>query len=114
MPAFFVPGAESDPELAEQTYTAIKIFAEEQTWPISDRRIFRIEYKHFVRTRAGVRVEWEAEVGKVFEEIGEPCIAIFESNSFLVCTPNRGAIRGIPVMVGQPHTIIDFDEKEDS
>jgi len=31
----------------------------------------------------------------------EKVMAIFESNTFLVCTPNRGVLRGIPYLYGK-------------
>jgi len=41
-------------------------------------------------------------------------IAILESNTFLLCTPNRGVLRGEPIMVGKREVdyITDFDKPE--
>ena len=103
MPAFFVPGAEDDPDLAERIWLTTKLFAQEQTgWEVSDRRVFRVEFVHNGQ-------ELAAEVGQTEPLEGEQCIAILESNSFLVCTPNRGVDRGFPILVGDPDEIVDFD-----
>jgi hypothetical protein len=32
---------------------------------------------------------------------GEIVVAILESNAYLVCTPNRGVLRDVPMMVGK-------------
>jgi hypothetical protein len=104
VPSFFLPPVEDDPELAESTYAAIKKFAEEQTgWRVTDRRIFRVEYTHDSQ-------EHVAEVGSADNRIGEVCVAILETpECFLVCTRNRGVERGEPMLVGIPHTIVDFE-----
>lgn len=41
---------------------------------------------------------------------GEPVFAILESNSYLLCTPNRGVLGGTPVLAGRPYRVIDFDD----
>jgi hypothetical protein len=33
--------------------------------------------------------------------VGETVIAILESNSYLVCTQNRGVVKGMPILVGR-------------
>jgi hypothetical protein len=102
VPPFFVPGAD-DPELAEQVWHSTRSFAEEQTgWEVSDRRIFRVEYRHNEQ-------DLESQVGQPEPVTGELCVAIFESNSFLVCTENRGVARGFPILIGTPERIVDFD-----
>ena len=37
-------------------------------------------------------------------------IAILESNSYLVCTQNRGVVRGMPILVGreQKNEVTEF------
>jgi hypothetical protein len=108
VPQFFIPGAET-PEQAEEAWLAVKRFTEEQTgWEVSDRRVFRIDYEHHDRQES-------AEVGRPFRvaevdgDTPPECLIILESNSFLVCTYNRGAARGMPYLVGVPHTVVDFD-----
>jgi len=46
------------------------------------------------------------EVGKYLDNRmsdtqNEKVMAIFESNTFLVCTPNRGVLRGMPYLYGK-------------
>jgi hypothetical protein len=90
---FFVPTT-TTPESAEQLYEAIKAFAKDTLqWQISDRKIFRIAYVHDGKAE-------QAEVGKRSNVNHEEVLAILESNAFLVCTPNRGGLRGGPILVG--------------
>ena len=54
------------------------------------------------------------EVGKPDPRNGELVIAILESITYLVCTPNRGVLRGMPILIGKSELkdIADFpDEK---
>ena len=106
---FFIPHAKSEEE-ETKVYEAIKEFAKTNTsWEIKERRIFSIEYTH-----DGKRIY--AEVGKKENLIGEEVIAILESgylnvSVYLVCTPNRGVIRGMPILVGENAVyIVDFDK----
>jgi allophanate hydrolase subunit 1 len=102
---FFVPRAKT-PEKAEQIYEATKKFAEHTLgWEISERRIFRIEYWHNGK-------EHVAEVGAITNVNGEEVMVILKSNAFLVCTPNRGVLRGEPILVGtdEVRLVEDFDE----
>ena len=102
MPLFFVPGADG-PDAAEEVWQATKSFAEEQTgFEVSDRRIFHVDYRHNEQ-------DFEAQVGEVEPRTGEVCVAILESGSFLVCTENRGVARGVPILIGAPGRIVDFD-----
>jgi hypothetical protein len=102
LPEFFVPHTESRKQ-AEEVWQATRKFAEEQLgWAVSDRRIFRIEYRHNGK-------EEEAEVGKTERRQREPVMVILESQSFLVCTPTRGVAKGEPILIGIPSRIVDFD-----
>ena len=100
---FFIPHAK-DKQQEKKVYEGIKKFAKDNTsWDIKERRIFSIEY---------------AEVGKIENLIGEEVIAILESgysniSVYLVCTPNRGVIRGMPILVGEEsvYSIVDFDKE---
>ena len=100
----FIPFAE-DEEQAARVYDAIRKFAEESTgWQITDRKILSLSYVHDGK-------EYHAEVGKPEQVTGEVVIAILESNTYLVCTPNRGVVRGIPILVGK-HEVrsrVDFE-----
>lgn len=102
---FFVPEAES-PERAVEAWEATRKFAQDTLgWEVGDRRIFRLDYRHGGKSMV-------AEVGKPDPFIGEePIMAILESNAFLVCTPNRGVLRGMPILVGIEEIlkVTDFD-----
>ena len=100
----FLPYAQS-PEIVEQTYEAIQRFAKENLGrEISDRRIFRIEYSHNGK-------DHKAGVGTPTDITGEEVIVTLESNAFLLCTPNRGVLRGESILVGTNEVkfIGDFD-----
>ena len=101
---FFVPEM-TDAEQAEQVWQAAKKFAEQTLgWKVTDRRIFRLSYIHGGES-------YEAEVGKSQHREdssgrrrlsgGEPVMMILESNAFLICTPTRGVLSGMPILVGQ-------------
>ena len=91
---FFIPAAKDETQ-AEEVWGAIKKFAEETLgWEISDRRIFSIAYQRQDK-------DYLVEVGKPDPRNNELVIAILKSNTYLVCTPNRGVVRGIPILVGQ-------------
>lgn len=63
-------------------------------WEITGRRIFRLTFRDKGK-------ECQAEVGKQTPMNGEVVVAILESNTYLVCTPNRGVLRDMPMMVGK-------------
>jgi hypothetical protein len=100
---FFVPGGDDD-KGAKDIYEATKNFAIENCGPVTDRRIQKITF----RDRKKVV---EAEVGKIEPIVGETVVAILEGNPYLVCTPNRGVLRGQPILVGKQEiiSITDFD-----
>jgi len=107
---FFIPHAK-DKEEEHKVYDAIRKFARDQLkWNITDRRIFSIRYTHDGKG-------YYAEVGRTEQVEGEEVIAILESGYsdvivYLICTPNRGVARGMPILVGENETysIADFDE----
>jgi len=91
---FLVPAARS-PEQAEEVYEGIKKFAKQTLgWEIESARICSITYKDKMKTVT-------ATVGGHEPREGEVVVAILESNTYLVCTPNRGVLRGMPIMVGK-------------
>lgn len=99
---FFIPAAK-DAEQAGEVWEAVWKFAgETMNGPISRRRIFRIEYTHNGKSL-------DAEVGQPDPLDGETVVAILEGPSYLVCTYNRGVKRGMPIMAGRPHTVVEFD-----
>jgi hypothetical protein len=91
---FFLPFANT-PELAESTYTSLKKFVEEYNWPVKATRYRAVYYRHNGR-------ETSAVVGQDDPLTGEPVIAIFraahEGGPFLICTQNRGVLRGDPIL----------------
>jgi hypothetical protein len=121
-PAFFLPYVE-DPAKADEFWHAGKAFMNDHGWDrVTDRRIFRLDYVH-----DGKRME--AEVGRphvyghpyTWEYVpdhddpkaGEYVVAIYENEGgpFLVCTHNRGFVRGEPILVGsgEPMEIVYFE-----
>jgi hypothetical protein len=101
---FFIPGTKDDRE-AQNILESIKIFAKTTTgWDVTDRKIFSIKYRDSGK-------DYVAEVGQQDQTTGETVIAILESNTFLVCTPNRGVIRAMPILVGKEevYSIVDFE-----
>ncbi len=99
---FFVPHA-STPEEAEDVWQATRKFQTEGLgWEISDRRIYEIHYRHNGETLT-------ATVGEPEPLTREEVLVILESQSFLVCTTNRGVLRGMPVLAGIPGRVVDFD-----
>lgn len=92
---FFIPHAETEAE-AEEEYQAIRKFAKETTgWEIIDRRIESLEFS------TEYRYTTIAKVGKMLDTNHEEVIVILESTTYLVCTHNRGALRGMPILVGK-------------
>jgi hypothetical protein len=100
---FFVPSAEND-KAAEDIYQATKKFAVDNCWPVTDRRIQAIGFRDKGRFVT-------AEVGKIEPITGETVVAIFESRTYLLCTENRGVLRGMPILVGKHEvsSVTDFD-----
>lgn len=121
MPTFFLPGSENDHDLAERNYSAIKKFAEKQgCWRVSGRRVFRIDYVHNGKDMHaqvgephpyGHPFSWEYMPGIDDPRAGEFVVVILETEGgpYLVCTHNRGVFQGEPILVRQPHAVIDFD-----
>ncbi len=100
---FFIPKAKDDTQ-AQEVWKSVKKFAEETLdWEVSERRIFSITYHKHGK-------DYYVEVGKPDPRNGELVIAILESITYLVCTPNRGVIRGMPILIGQSEleNITDF------
>ena len=72
-------------------------------WDVSDRRIFSIAYQ-----KRGE--DYYVEVGKPDPRNGELVVAILESMIYLICTPNRGVLRGMPLLIAESELtdITDF------
>jgi hypothetical protein len=97
---FFLPFAQ-DADQAEQTYEAIKKFIA-PNGDVSETRYYAIYYRHNGK-------ELRARVGDPDPLTGESVVAIFRSSRergpFFVCTPNRGVVRGDPILAdGGPNT----------
>lgn len=102
---FFIPHAK-DKKQAEKVLRGIIKFAEKTIgWNVTNRRIFGLNYTHEGK-------KYYSEVGKLDDRVNEEVIAILESYTYFVCTPNRGVLRGGPVLVGKEEVnrIIDFEE----
>lgn len=102
---FFIPQDLSN-EQQDELFDRIRAFANRTLHShITDRRIYEITFEHDPHTCT-------ARVGEVLEPINETVIVILETtNIYLICTPNRGVRRGMPVLVGKPHTlsVVDFE-----
>ena len=102
---FFIPFDKVDDdedhiaEKAENLWEDTWKWAHETTgWEVSDRRIYSIKYRHEGKL-------YYAEVGLPDPRVEEKVLVILQSNTFLVCTYNRGVIRGGPVLVGKNEAI---------
>ena len=91
---FFIPKT-SDSAEATKIYEASRTFCEQQTgWPTTKRLIYSVRYRHNGHQHL-------AQVGDLDNTDGL-VICIFETlQAFLVCTPNRGVLRGEPILVGR-------------
>ena len=103
MVKFFIPHAKDAAE-TESVCESIRAFAIENSGhPVVGRRIYRMTWRH-----KGHR--YESTVGKPDVRLGEEVIAILEgAATYLVCTPNRGVVRGIPMLVGKDEAMIVED-----
>jgi hypothetical protein len=101
---FFIPASKTDEE-SNEVFESIRKFAElTMGWKVTNRKIFKIKYRHNSK-------DYTAEVGKDDPISREPVIAILESETYLICTPSRGVIRDMPILVGkkEAYSIEDFD-----
>lgn len=104
---FFIPFSK-DKQQEQKSYAGIKKFVSEQMGAkLSERRVFSLQYTHKGRQR-------RAEVGKDDLLQREPVIAILYDTSrglYYVCTPNRGVLRGTPILVGknEVESAVNFD-----
>lgn len=96
---FFVPAAQDNAQ-AERVYEAIAQFV---AAPVTGNRVWKLRWKH-----NGMNMQ--CEVGQAlpaYYQTGlEPVLAIFDCGSlYKICTPNRGGVRGEPVLAGKtPHS----------
>lgn len=94
---FFIPYASDEAE-AESVWNSCREWAIQNCGEVKRDKIFRVDYLH-----EGERLF--AEVGQPEPRTGEMVIAILDSFTYLVCTPNRGVIRGGPILVGHHESI---------
>ena len=96
MPDFFIPHAEDEAQEKRVLKSVIEFVSEELGAEIDSQRIYKLEYVH-----EGEQLI--AEVGKPHKYNDEPVIVILHDkirDLYLVCTPHRGVLGGIPIMVG--------------
>ena len=101
---FFVPHA-TDDAISEEVRGSVVAFARKTLgWEVTGRRIRRLGYRHNGQDHV-------AEVGELDPIENEAVILILESNAFLVCTANRGIVRGMPCLVGkdEAYQVEEFD-----
>jgi len=108
MAEFQVHGAEDDEE-AEEVWQGTRQWVEENRGKVTDKRIYSIRYYD-----GDDDTTHEVSIGDPVPHVGEPAVAIYESEAkdmHLICTPNRGVIRGMPVMVGNHdvRSVTEFD-----
>lgn len=93
---FFVPGAKDEVQ-AERLYQVGKSLMETHFGPLGEARYCEVEYLHNGEM-------FRSRVGEPHQRTGEVVCAIFRSGGpqgcFLICTPNRGWLRGNPILAG--------------
>ena len=106
-----VPGADGLETTDEELYEAIVQFAEEsQGAKVSDDRIQGIRYRE--PDPKYEKDMYEIEVGEhhpINNEMIEAILLDELRDCYLVCTPNRGVARGMPILVGD-EKIIDIKQ----
>ena len=107
---WFIPGAKDDDE-ATQIYEFTKERLERQGARFVDRRIRRITYYY----RKDGKTH-DAEVGKKLSRNSEEVFVILyeqQRNCYHICTPNRGVIQDMAILVGgdDVKSSEDFDEE---
>lgn len=106
-PAFFVPFADSA-ETADEVYATIRTTMAREAFQPTERRVCRVVYQHNGRDLIATVGEKDVD--------GETVIAILEAYNpgpiYMICTPNRGVVRGDPILAGDVLTVVDFSQKE--
>jgi hypothetical protein len=103
---FFVPELPGGSiKNAEELYQSIKKFAEQNGYKVENRRIYSLEFRDYKKTVKAI-------VDRADPCEGQLVYAILESNVYLICTKNRGVLRGEPMMVGKNEVsaIEEFEE----
>ena len=98
------------PEVRE----ALRKFAEETTgWDVKDPHIKSITVRTSRHGGDLVRIAVSDMITDptVANQTGERVLAIFESNAYLVVTPNRGGVRGEPYYFGRSKVVsVELEE----
>lgn len=82
-----------------------KFVAETMRWKVNSREIKTI-WVHPRSEHKRIYDDIKIEVGQYLDNRmsdtpNEKVMAIFESDTFLVCTPNRGVLRNLPYLYGR-------------
>lgn len=90
---FFVP--ETDDPLS--IWGMIRAYCAKNTgWEISFRKIYSIHYHN-----AEAKQDYFIKIGDIHPTNNETVVAILDTNTYLICTQNRGVVRGNPIMVAK-------------
>ncbi len=107
VPAFFVPFADTA-ETGEEVYASVKAFMTKVAFRPTERRVYRVAYRHNGRDYVSTAGDKEPE--------GETVIAIFETFNptplYMICTPTRGVVKGDPILAGDVLAVVDFSQEE--
>ena len=104
---FFIPQVD-DAEQQRSLYEGIRSFVSDKMGAhLSPRKLFSLTYRHDENA-------YHAEVGQPHALNGEPVLAILYERTrdlYYVCTPTRGVVRGMPILVGSGlvERSVDFD-----
>ncbi len=96
------------PEVTSEIRESFRKFAEETTGgKVEDLHIKSILINDRSHRRLGLVL---ITVGKILhpkmsDTPGEPVLAIFKSDEYLVVTPNRGGLRGMPYLFGADEVV---------
>ncbi|WP_400263283.1 hypothetical protein ACFX5U_09595 [Sphingobacterium sp. SG20118] len=91
---FFLPFHTGTVEDSEKVYASIKKFVSDQVGDIWSSRIFSISFTHEGKFNT-------CTVGEKTNVVDDTVICILRNETlFFVCTPQRGVIRGMPILVG--------------
>lgn len=106
-PVFFIPFADSE-ETAQHVYAAIRETMTKVAFQPSDRRVYRVAYRHNGRDLVATVGERDID--------GETVIAILEAFNpgpiYMICTRDRGVVRGDPILAGEAVMVVDFGLEE--
>lgn len=88
-------------------YSNIKKYLNSLGFFVSDSKIYSITFNHNGRTITET-------VGEISTSNNEPVIAILRAeNTYYTCTPNRGVIRGTPMLTSNVEKVVFFDDSID-